>query len=414
MLGLNNSTGALYTLSHYRGLIFRLRRADLKDLIDKTKQIYPLIDSGAVYNMTEMIWTFSSGAKIYLKYFEKFDQAETWLQGQALQRICQDEAGQADNLDIFNYCLSRLRSSDNIACQMAVTMNPSRYKCWRDYFKLDDYGTSNEQILEFETSEHKKIKKRIKWIKATLADNPNKAMREAYEGQLLMLPEEEKQALLYGLWNAFDTVDGLVYEHELKAFNAENRLTTVKHDPALDVYTFFDIGISDHTVILFVQYVGKDIHIINMLKDNNKSLKDHFIPAIIRMGKDLGYSYGGHHLPHDAGAREKFSGISILDQVREYLPSAVVLPRTGLSEGIQETKAMFSRVWIDKAKCDELHSDLSNYRREWDSRLNEYKQNPLHDKYSHGSDCFRYISYFKPTTTAKLTPSIGARLTPRS
>lgn len=395
MLGLNNPTGALYTLPYYRGIIYRIHRADLKDLIDKTKQIYPLIDPGATFNNTELTWTFSSDAKIYMKYFERFDQAETWLQGQALVRACGDEQGQMDNLDIFNYCMTRLRSAEGLKCQMAATMNPSRYKCWRELFKLDDYGTSNEQILELKGNDGRTIKKRIKWIKATLADNPNKHIRETYEGQLLMADEETKNALLYGLWTAFDTVDGLIYEHELKKFNEEYRLTTVNHDPALDVHTFFDIGISDHTVILFVQFAGKEVRIINMIKDNNKGLKDYYIPKVIEMGKQLGYRYGVHHLPHDAGAREKFGGISILDQTKEYLPGARLLPRTGLAEGIQSTKAMFPNVWIDKAKCSELHEDLSNYRREWDGKLNEFKQTPLHDKFSHSSDCFRYVSYFK-------------------
>lgn len=396
MLGLNNPTGALYTLPYYRGLIFRLRRADLKDLIDKTKQIYPLVDSGATFNNSELTWQFSSGAKVYLKYFERFDQAETWLQGQALQKICQDEAGQAENLEIFNYCLSRLRSAENLKCQMAVTLNPSRFRCWRDLFNLDDYGTSNEQVLQFKGADGRDIKKKIKWIKATLADNPNKEMREAYEGQLLMLPEEEKQALLYGLWSAFDTVDGMVYEHEMKALNAEYRFCTVKHDPALDVHTFFDIGISDFTVILFVQFAGKEVRIINMIKDNNKGLQDYYIPKIIEIGKENGYSYGIHHLPHDAGAREKFSGISILDQTKKYLDNVKTLPRIGLAEGIQSTKAMFGNVWIDKTRASELHEDLSNYRREWDGTLNEYKQTPLHNKFSHSSDCLRYVSYYKP------------------
>ena len=43
-------------------------------------------------------------------------------------------------------------------------------------------------------------------------------------------------------------------------------------------------------------------------------------------------------------------------------------------------------MWIDATKCKHLIKCLENYRKEFDPRLEVYKERPRHDKYSHG--CF--------------------------
>ena len=149
LLGLNESPVPRYKLPYYRALIYRKRRGDLQDLIDKSKALYYKIDPGATFNHSDSYWTFSSGAKIYFNYFERFDQAQTFLQGQELAMIVAEEVGQHEDDRIFRYALSRLRSSQGLACYMRATCNPSKYKWLRNYFRIDDQGNSTDFRLTY-------------------------------------------------------------------------------------------------------------------------------------------------------------------------------------------------------------------------------------------------------------------------
>jgi hypothetical protein len=403
---LNENPSPRFKLPYYRALIYRKRRGDLTDLIDKSKKIFPLVDPGAVFNNTDTFWTFSSGAKIYMKYFERIDQAETWLQGQELACICAEEIGQHENDKIFKYALSRLRSAEGLKCYMRATCNPSKYKWLKNYFRIDEIGSASDFCEEFELGDGTKVKKRIKFIPAKLSDNPH--LPKEYEAQLMLLPEDERLALLHGRWDAYDTVEGQVYELELKAMDAEKRHCAVPYDPVLDVYTFWDIGISDNCVILFVQYCGKEIRIIDAIEQNNKGVQD-YIAQIKRYESDKGYRYAKHLLPHDANAREKFTGKSILEQFESYYKNVECLPRLGLADGIYSTKLMFPKLWIDNKT--NVVDRLRNYKRVWNERLQSYNEEPLHDINSHMADAVRYVSYFDAPTQSKIVSRPKARFT---
>ncbi len=47
---------------------------------------------------------------------------------------------------------------------------------------------------------------------------------------------------------------------------------------------------------------------------------------------------------------------------------------------------------MDEGKCKHLIKCLENYRKEFDQRLEVYKDRPRHDKYSHGADAMRYLA----------------------
>jgi phage terminase large subunit len=170
----------------------------------------------------------------------------------------------------------------------------------------------------------------------------------------------------------------------------------IRHDKNTPVHTFFDLGINDHHVILFVQFVGKEVRIINMLKGADKSIKDHWIPELKRLQVENGYVFGGHWLPHDSAQRDKWSGRSIYDEVKGVLPDTYKLPRPSSKlESIQKARTMFDNTWIDKANCSDLYDDLSNYKRKWDSANNVWSNEPVHNEASHSSDAFQYVAYYK-------------------
>lgn len=396
LLGLNNGVGELarYQIESYNGLIFRKNRKDLADLIKASKRIYPHIDPGAVYNNSDNYWKFSSGATIYFSYFERFEQCESQIQGQEFQSILAEEVGQHEDDRIFLYCISRLRGSNGLKPYMRATANPGRYKWLREYFRINDKGDSTKFTQDFTLSDGTVVTKRIEYIQALLADNPH--ISKEYEATLMMLGVEERKALLEGRWDAFTSVAGQIFEAELKLMQEEHRICMVKFDKSQPVHTFWDLGINDHHVILFVQYVGKEIRIINMLKGSDKSIKDHWIPEINRLQAEYDYVYEMHWLPHDSAQRDKFGGKSIYDEVKAILHDVQKLPRPNHKiESIQKARTMFDNVWIDKQKCSDLYDDLSNYKRKWDATNNVWSNDPVHNEASHSADAFQYIAYYK-------------------
>lgn len=403
MLGLNEAPVPRYMLSHYRALICRKRRGDLADLIDKSKSIYPLVDPGAVFNNSDCYWTFSSGCKIYFKYFERMSDAEKFLSGQEVQMIVFEEVQQHENPDIFTFAMSRLRSAHGLKCYMRATCNPGRFPWLKAWFRIDDAGNSTDFKREMKLEDGTVIVKHIKFIRARLQDN--KHIGKDYEANLMLLSEEDRLALACGRWDSYASIKGQVYESELKQLIEENRFCIVRHDPSVAVSTYFDLGINDEMVILFVQHVGKEIRVINMMHGRNKGLEAHWIPEINRLASEQGYQYHKHYLPHDAKQRDKFDATSIEAKIKSKLGNVEVLQRSSLVDGIQSTRSMFPNIWIDKINCQDLLDGLQKYIRETDSAGN-VKAVPIH---SDIADAFRYISYASPKVGIKdITPGKSA------
>lgn len=402
LLGLNEPRGARYTLPYYRGLVYRKRRGDLLNLIDESKKLYPLFDPNAKFNNSDLFWEFSSGARIYFKFFERLDQAETFLQGQQLAHISCDELASYEDDAIFKYALSRLRSAEGLKCYFRGSCNPSKNKWVKDRFKIDNIGSATDFYEEYTIQDGSKVKKHIKFIPARLSDNKH-IDTASYEAQLMLLSKADRDSLIYGRWDCWDHINGQIYENELQQLIDENRFTIVRHDKASPVFVFYDLGINDKTTLIAVQFIGKEVRCINYASDNNKSIEDHWIPLLNSWSAEHGYIYDTHYIPHDSKQRDKFDGNSIETKMRKRLGNVKVLPMHRLQDGINSTRTMFANVWIDKINCEGLLDDLQKYVRQYDNVNNCWKNDPCHNDASHSADAFRYISYYKKPVKLDMT-----------
>ena len=79
--------------------------------------------------------------------------------------------------------------------------------------------------------------------------------------------------------------------------------------------------------------------------------------------------------------------------------SQVIVPRVlSLDIGIDLTRrALVSDNWFDREGCAEGIKCLDAYQFEWDEKLGRWKDNPLHNWASHGSDAWRQFAQgYKP------------------
>jgi phage terminase large subunit len=145
--------------------------------------------------------------------------------------------------------------------------------------------------------------------------------------------------------------------------------------------------VSDATVILFIQVCNREIRIIDYYENNNFGL-DHYIKII----KEKPYIYGKHFAPHDIKAKEWSNGKSRQEIASGLGINFELCPRLTILDGIDAVRRMFPRVWIDSIKCERLIDCLTEYKREYDEDLKDFKNSPLHDWSSHAADGFRYLA----------------------
>ena len=182
-------------------------------------------------------------------------------------------------------------------------------------------------------------------------------------------------------------VRGAYYANELNEAEAGERIASVPHDPRLLTHTAWDLGVADSTVIWFIQTVGRETRVIDVLKGEGVGLDWY-----ARKLQERGYLYGKHYLPHDVEVRELGTGKSRREVLEGLGVLVEVCPNIPIADGIQAARMLLPMCWFDKAKCKEGVEALRMYRRDWDDKRQEFRQHPLHDWTSHYADAFRYFA----------------------
>jgi phage terminase large subunit len=183
------------------------------------------------------------------------------------------------------------------------------------------------------------------------------------------------------------SVKGAIFADELRRAREQKRIKTIPYDRTILVDTFWDLGVGDATSIWFVQATGLEIRLIDFYESSGQGL-DHYISVL----KQKGYSYGRHVGPHDIEVKEFGSGKTRLEMARELGINFEVAPKLGLEDGINAARLLFDRCYFDQDRCKLGLDALMNYRRDFNTRIDEFKPVPVHDWASHGADAFRYMA----------------------
>jgi hypothetical protein len=88
--------------------------------------------------------------------------------------------------------------------------------------------------------------------------------------------------------------------------------------------------------------------------------------------------------------REFTSGVDRLAAARNFGYDMQVVPKKGLYEGIQAVRSTLPLCFFHAKDCVDGIKCLDFYRKKWNESLKVYYDEPLHDRWSHGADAFRY------------------------
>lgn len=245
------------------------------------------------------------------------------------------------------------------------------------------------------------------WVARTYrADETEILPHEELEAARETMGEEEYRQEFLCDWQA--AVRGSYYALETTRLKNEGRLCTVPHARILPVDVAFDLGMDDATAAWFVQCVGKEIRAINYKEWRNTSLQD-ILLDLSRME----YIYGTAILPHDAQVRELSSGKTRIETFEEPCMFQLVeaCARIKIGDGINAVRQIFNQLYIDKENCAQGFDCLENYRKNYDPKTGEYRDTPIHDKYSHGADAMRYLAlHYHPTMGEARNRSLGSKV----
>ena len=67
-------------------------------------------------------------------------------------------------------------------------------------------------------------------------------------------------------------IEGAVYSDVIAKMEDQKQLTRVPYDPSLPVTTAWDLGVSDHSAIIFYQQLGRSVNIIDYHEERGQGL----------------------------------------------------------------------------------------------------------------------------------------------
>ena len=182
-------------------------------------------------------------------------------------------------------------------------------------------------------------------------------------------------------------IEGAYYSKIIDDLDKQGRISDYPHNPALPVFTFWDLGVGDATTIWFAQFIGNEIRIIDYIEDNNRGL-DSYIKEV----KDKIYIYEQHYAPHDIQIREFTNGKSRLETAYELGLRFLIAPKLSIDDGINAVRSILPKCFFNEATTRRGLLTLKNYKKEFDNKNNTFKLQPKHDWASHGADAFRYLA----------------------
>lgn len=182
---------------------------------------------------------------------------------------------------------------------------------------------------------------------------------------------------------------GAVYASLLDALRVAGRILDFPWDRSEQVFTFWDLGSPKNTRCIYVQFVGREIHVID--HDDGGEEMTPATRAAHMLSK--GYPYGGHFMPHDAAAQEK-GGKNFKEQMEHAgLQGIRIIPRCRTEwPGVNKAHEILPRCLFHESKTLGLVDSLENYHVKEDNKDGALTNRLVDDWSAHDSDAFRMLA----------------------
>ena len=151
-------------------------------------------------------------------------------------------------------------------------------------------------------------------------------------------------------WASLDFEEGAYYRSEMLAVEQNGIHDHIHLERGQPVVTLGTLGMNDSTSIVFAQFIGSEIRVIDYYENNGMAL-DHYVQMLRDKAHEHGYIYGTTVLPHDAKVRELGSGKSRIEILSELgIRDVNVVPQIRLDDGIAAVRMALSRCHFDEVR----------------------------------------------------------------
>lgn len=350
---------------------------------------------GVKQNNSELLVTYPTGHKVRLMGADDPDS----LRGPGLAGLSLDEYSQISSrvfgeilskalADQLGYCIfaGTIKGKDQLyETHRAAKDDPEWYAVWQDI----------DASLETEAGPT------IQALRRAMEDD-----RKLVVSHVMTQAEFDQEWYL----SPEAAIKGAIYGELIAQARKAGRITRVPFDPMLPVDTDWDIGFGDATAIWFSQSLRSgEVRLIDYYEASGEALP-HYAQVLKQRQTDRSYVYGTHWAPWDFAATSFETGKSRMAAAKEHGFAFRQSPRLSrtvqgeVEEGINAARLLLPRCWFDEKNTEAGLEALTHYRRDFNTRLDEFKPTPVHDWASHGADAFRGLAvrHQQPRDEARL------------
>lgn len=196
-------------------------------------------------------------------------------------------------------------------------------------------------------------------------------------------------------------VTGAIWGRQISDIRAAGRVTDIVPGPE-PMFTFWDLGYSDHTSIWLIQLAGRDV-LVHEFHENHRLHTGKYAEIIRQWERKHNATIAHHFMPHDADSHGGggISPIELLVEAGIKRRDITIVPRCQDPwPGINHARSLLSRAYFNQATTDTvIERDgveqpsgltcLENYKTRTHQQ-GDYETNVIvHDEFSHPADAWR-------------------------
>ena len=236
-------------------------------------------------------------------------------------------------------------------------------------------------------------------IEMNWRDNPwfNNVLNAERMHAKATLPVEDYENIWEGKCRS--AVVGAIYGQEVSEMHAEGRVCLLPADPKLRTHVILDLGWADSMFAILAQRHLSSLRVIESIETDHKTYQ--WLTTELRTRRNL--NWGKVFLPHDGAHANPQTGLTARQTMRDLGWDTALVPNVPLETGIRTARQTLANVYMDRDRAcgnvtrpdgvviGSLGECLKRYRRHINSKTDE-AGTPVHDRWSHGADGWRYVS----------------------
>ncbi len=208
------------------------------------------------------------------------------------------------------------------------------------------------------------------------------------------VPEVTIQREYYNNFDAMD--DNAYFQTEMNHATERGKISNYHYNPQLPLFTSWDLGVSDHTVVWFIQYNKQNdtLYAIDYYEKTGNGIRQ-CCQDILKIAEKKGYKFTAHIGPHDIVNRDAGYGVSLYEHAyqeginfKDEANQIRKADKVSIPERIELGRKLIPHVCFDRLNVDTGIERLRNYTKDFDEKLQMPKKLPKHDINSHGADAF--------------------------